>query len=163
MSRGWAKASACCFHICLSSAILCYMVPFGLLRLSNDSPVFLWVFFSRVSMWWYIVHQLFVFCWHALLCPGPLPTSDLFLHVCDLCLFYYPDVCFSVPVCMFTYSFPSLFVLLLASSLLGWWVPMFPRRMSFLKVRMSCRRVSSLMFQCYPGRCSFQRSRSGWC
>ena len=23
VSRGWAKASACCFHICLSGAILC--------------------------------------------------------------------------------------------------------------------------------------------
>ena len=31
-------------------------------------------------------------------CPGPLPSSDLFNHVCDLCLFSYPDVCFSVPV-----------------------------------------------------------------
>ena len=52
-----------------------------------------------------------------------------------------------------TYSFPYLFVRLLACSLLGWWVPMFPRRMSLLEVRMSCRRVSSSMFQCYPWRC----------
>ena len=28
VSRGWAKASACCFHICLSYAILWQMVPF---------------------------------------------------------------------------------------------------------------------------------------
>ena len=28
LSRGWAKASACCFHICLSCAILCQMLPF---------------------------------------------------------------------------------------------------------------------------------------
>ena len=28
VSRGWAKASSCCFHICLSCAILCQMVPF---------------------------------------------------------------------------------------------------------------------------------------
>ena len=31
--------------------------------------------------------------------PGPLPSSDLFSYVCDLGLFSYPDVCFSVPVC----------------------------------------------------------------
>ena len=28
VSRGWAKASACSFHICLSCAILCQMVSF---------------------------------------------------------------------------------------------------------------------------------------
>ena len=27
-------------------------------------------------------------------CPGSLPSSDLFNHVCDVCLFPYPDVCF---------------------------------------------------------------------
>ena len=27
-------------------------------------------------------------------CPGPLPSSDLFKHICDLCVFSYPDVCF---------------------------------------------------------------------
>ena len=27
VSHGWAKASACCFHMCLSCAILCQMVP----------------------------------------------------------------------------------------------------------------------------------------
>ena len=32
-------------------------------------------------------------------CPGPILSSDLFNHACDLCLFSYPDVCFSVPVC----------------------------------------------------------------
>ena len=32
-------------------------------------------------------------------CPGPLPSSGVFNHVCDLCLFSYPVVCFSVPVC----------------------------------------------------------------
>ena len=37
-----------------------------------------------------------------------------------------------------TYSFPSLFVQLLACSLLGWWVPMFLRRISLLEVCMSC-------------------------
>ena len=32
-------------------------------------------------------------------CPGPLPSSDLFNHVCDHCIFSYLDICFSVPVC----------------------------------------------------------------
>ena len=32
-------------------------------------------------------------------CPGPLPSSDLFNHICDLFVFFYPDVCFSVLVC----------------------------------------------------------------
>ena len=31
-------------------------------------------------------------------CLGPLQTSDLFNDVCDLDLFSYPGVCFSVPV-----------------------------------------------------------------
>ena len=33
-------------------------------------------------------------------CPGSLPSSDLFTHICDLCLSFYPSVnFFSVPVC----------------------------------------------------------------
>ena len=53
---------------------------------------------------------------------------------------------------------------------------MFPRHMSLLEVRMSCRLVSSSMFLCYPclgfclwccisvqGRYSFQRSRFECC
>ena len=27
-------------------------------------------------------------------CSGLFPSSDSFKHVCDLCLFCYPDVCF---------------------------------------------------------------------
>ena len=27
-------------------------------------------------------------------CPGPLPSSDLFNHVCNLCVFSYPHGCF---------------------------------------------------------------------
>ena len=34
-------------------------------------------------------------------CPVLLPSSDLFNHVSDLCIFSYPDICFSVPVCGF--------------------------------------------------------------
>ena len=51
------------------------------------------------------------------------------------------------------YSFPYLFVRLLTWYLLDWWVPMFPRRMSLLEVRMSCRLISSSRFQCYPWSC----------
>ena len=31
-------------------------------------------------------------------CSSPHPSSDLFNHVCDHCLFSYPDVYFSVPI-----------------------------------------------------------------
>ena len=31
-------------------------------------------------------------------CPRPLPSSDLFSHVCDLCLCSFPDAGFSIPV-----------------------------------------------------------------
>ena len=47
-------------------------------------------------------------------CPGPLPSSDLFNHACDICLFSYPDACFFPLYVMFECSFPSLFVRLLA-------------------------------------------------
>ena len=52
-------------------------------------------------------------------CPHPLPSSDLFNHVLS-CLFSYPNVCFLSRYVMLKYSFPSLFVRLLACSLLGW-------------------------------------------
>ena len=81
--------------------------------------------------------------------PDSLPSSDLFNHVRELGLFSYPDVCFFCPeMWCLTYSFPSLFVWLLACSLHIWWVPVFLRRMSLLEIRMSCRFVSSDMFQC---------------
>ena len=49
----------------------------------------------------------------------------------------------------FVYSLTQL----LACSLLGWLVPIFPRRISLLEVRMSYRLVSSNMSQCYSWRC----------
>ena len=54
---------------------------------------------------------------------------------------------------MFNILLSSLFVRLLACSLFDWWVPMFPCRVAFLEVRMSCRLVSSSIFQCYSWRC----------
>ena len=47
-------------------------------------------------------------------CPGPLPSSDLFSHVCDLGLFSYPDVCFLSPYVMFNILL-SIFVCAAAS------------------------------------------------
>ena len=87
-----------------------------------------------------------IFCWRAL----PRSTSVFWL-VFSLTHFYIPGMWCS------TYCFASLFVRLPACSLLGWWVPMFPRRMSKLEVCMNCRFVSSSMFKCYPWRC-----RSSW-
>ena len=49
-------------------------------------------------------------------CLGPLASSDLFNHVCDLGLFSYPDVCFSVLVC----DVLSFFVCAAASLFFAW-------------------------------------------
>ena len=52
----------------------------------------------------------------------------------------------------------AIFILrLLVCSLLGWWVPLFPRRVTLLEVRMSCRFVSSSMFQCYSWRSAWRK------
>ena len=48
-------------------------------------------------------------------CAGPFPFSDLFNHVCDLGLFSYPNVCFSVPVCDV-----SIFICAAASLFFAW-------------------------------------------
>ena len=51
-------------------------------------------------------------------CPGPLPSSDLFNHACDLGLFSYPDVFLSRYV-MFN-IFLSIFVCAAASLFFAW-------------------------------------------
>jgi len=126
-----------------------------------------WVHFQSNVNYHYCVHTSSSLCslwlgeglsmllpYLPILCyPLPLHSSDLFNHVCDLCLFSYPMFIFCPGMWCLTYSFPSLFVRLLACSLLGWWVPMFPRRVSLLEVCMNCRLVSSNIFQCYPWRC----------
>ena len=60
-----------------------------------------------------------VFCLRALPCPDPRSSSDLFNHVCDLCLFSYPDVVF-----MFRYEvfniLLSIFVCAPASLFFAW-------------------------------------------
>ena len=54
-------------------------------------------------------------------CPGPLPSSDLFNHVCDFCLFSFPDLCFSdgSQYVMFNILL-SIFVCAAASLFFGW-------------------------------------------
>ena len=96
-----AKASACCFHtyayLSLSSARW-YPSSSRLVRASKVSPVFLYVF-SFVGFSGGDKQCLSVISYPAdVPCPGPLPSSDLFNHICDLCLFSYPHVCFSVPI-----------------------------------------------------------------
>ena len=99
-SRGWEKASACCFLICLSRAILCQMVPSSSrpVRLSNVSPVFLWVFsFRRVSWWWCAVSiGYLVSCWRA------LPTVTLVFSLTQMFVYLSRCVKFNI--------LPSLFV-----------------------------------------------------
>ena len=85
LSRGWAKASACCFHICLSCAILCQMVPFqyssssSLHRLAG-LPLCHFVKFPGGD-----TRCPSVISYPAdVPCPGPLPASGLVTSVCDL-------------------------------------------------------------------------------
>ena len=52
--------------------------------------------------------------------PCPVPSSGLSNHVCDLCLFSYPDICFSVPVC--DVSRTSFHLCFAAASLFFAWV-----------------------------------------
>ena len=72
VSRCWAKASACCFRICLSCTILCqkvYPSSSRVVRLSTVSSVFLYIF----SFWEYILKQIpsptawskFVYTYHS--------------------------------------------------------------------------------------------------
>ena len=120
-------------------------------------------------------------------CPGPLPSSDLFNHMCDFGLFSFPHVSFSVHVC----PFPS--VCAAASLFFAWVASAHVSAMSLLEVAMSCRRSclqtysnvtledvtvlgkccpsgrdSYLNFHVFvfvfgavsvPGRCSFQHSQ----
>ena len=85
--------------------------------------------------------------------PGPLPSSGLFNQVCDLRLFSYPDVCFSVPG-YDVYILFSILICTAASLFFAWLICVhLPRCMSLLEVSVSCRLVSSSRFQCYPWRC----------
>ncbi len=64
-------------------------------------------------------------------CPGPLPASDLFNHVCNLCVFSYPDVLFGVLVCDVNILL-SICVCATAGLLVAWLVSAFPRGISLL-------------------------------
>ena len=121
MSRGWAKASACCFNVCLTCAILCEMILFrqssssSLHRLAG-SPL------DRFPSYGFqvVIYDSSVISYSVgVPCPRPLPSSDLFNHVCYLCLFSYPDVCFSVPVCNVLHTY---FHLCTAGSLFVAWL-----------------------------------------
>ena len=58
--------------------------------------------------------------------PRPLPSFDLINHICDLCVFFLSTCLFVCPgMWCLTYSFPPLFVRLVACSLLDWWVSCF--------------------------------------
>ena len=52
-------------------------------------------------------------------CPGPIPSADLFNHVCDLGLFSYPVVCFLSRYAMFNILL-SIFVCAAASLFFAW-------------------------------------------
>ena len=141
-SRGWAKASACCFQMCLSCAILCPSRT-RLVNISTVSLVFSFRSFPLVTFLGgdtrYPLVVLFI-C--SLLCPAlpcPIPSSDLFSHVCDPCFSQYPDVYFSVPVHDVS---NTLFMPLPVCVLPGWRMSTFRRRMSLLEVGKRCKPVS---------------------
>ena len=73
-------------------------------------------------------------------------TPVIFVFLLPRCLFF----CHFILYLM--YLFSCLFVRVIACSLPGWRVPLFPHRMSLLRI-CSCRLVSSSRFQCFPGRC----------
>ena len=82
--------------------------------------------------------------YHAyMLCPGPLLSSDLFNHICDLCVFSYPDVCFLSWSVMFNILLYICVCVAASLFLQGWWVPMFTCYKSLLEVRMNFRLVFS--------------------
>ena len=120
---------------------LCYSLPNGALLFSCFfiiSPVFLQtVSLCRIPRRCYAmsIGYLAFYC-HArevhfrlLTCSITSVTFVFELNLMSFC----PDVL------RVTCFFPYLFVRLLVYSLSGWWVPMFPRRMSLLEVRMTCR------------------------
>ena len=79
-------------YVALSSARW-YPSSSRLVRLSAVSPAFLFLFSFR---WVSSTQCPSVISYPAdAPCPGPLPSSDLFNHVCDLCLFSYSDVSLS--------------------------------------------------------------------
>ena len=163
-----------------------------LVRLSNVSPVFLWVFFISYGIQMVIrsVHWLS----HILLtCPAHVHFRLLTCSIKSVTFVFVRSLFFYPGMWCLTYSFPSLFVGLLAYYLLVWWVPMFRAvyhcwtyawvvdlslqacpnvTLEDVTVVGECcpsGRDSSCLGFCFwccisfPGRCSFQRSRSDCC
>ena len=107
LKRVSAKASACCFQICLCCTLFCQTVPLqyssssclhhlagltldGFPRGDTRCP-------SRIS--YYIDVP----------CPGSLQASILFNHVYDFCVIFYPCLFFCPSMSCLTQLFPSFF------------------------------------------------------
>ena len=138
-----------CRYACFTlSSVWWYLTSTRIVRLSTISLVFLYRLIPFIR-----------FPVGDMLCPsvishftqvpwsGPLPSSDLFNHVYDICLTFYLDVWFSVPI-RDVNILSILSTPLLACSLPGWWVSMYLQQcMSVQEVRMTCIPVSSSEFQ----------------
>ena len=99
LSCGWAKASACCFQVCISCAVLCQMVSF---QYSTKSSLHRFAGLLRNLFLPYglqMVMRFVVFESADVSCPRPLHSSGCFYHVCDSCLCSHTGVCLSVMVC----------------------------------------------------------------
>ena len=120
LSRGWAKASACCFQVCLSCAVLCQVVSF---QYSTKSSLHRFAGLPRNLFLPYRLQMVMRFVHLSSLSRLMCPSQDhftlllvfitsvtpvfaltqvfvlLFYHVCDSCLCSHPGVCLSVMVC----------------------------------------------------------------
>ena len=102
LSRGWAKASACCFQVCLSCAVLCQVVSF---QYSSKSSLHLFAGLPRNIFLPYGFQVVMRFVHLSSLSRLMCPAQDhfillvVFYHVCDSCLCSHPGVCLSVMVC----------------------------------------------------------------
>ena len=102
MSRGWAKASACCLQTTLSCAFLCHIVSLQYLS-SVVSPSLGWSPLSSFLVIWSPTGDTrgpsVVFEAVDMPCPGPFHFSYSVDYIYDFCPLHDPDVGLSVFVC----------------------------------------------------------------
>ena len=76
LSRGWAKASACCFQVCLSCAVLCQVVS---LQYSSKSSLHLFAGLPRNLFLSYGFHMVMRFVHLSSLSRLMCPAQDHFI------------------------------------------------------------------------------------
>ena len=123
---GWRPqhAASTSAHLVLSSARW-YPSSSHLVRLSNISPVFLWVFsFHTVSRWWYAVSiGHLISCWRSLpmqvhfrLLTCSITSVTLVFSLTQLFVFLFRYVMFNILLSIFVCTVDSLFFAWLVSA-----------------------------------------------